>query len=83
MCFLLPGSFSIKNVTPSPEGEASKIKIKLRMNIHGVFSVSTASMVEKVITPPEAEPEAMETDHGEKKADQTADKNPANGEEVF
>ena len=46
VCF--KGSFTINNVTPNNEGEASKVKVKVRVNIHGAFSVTQASLVEKV-----------------------------------
>lgn len=54
------GTFTIKNITPNEEGEAGKIKIKVRMNIHGVFYVKDATMVEK--QSPVEVPEAMDTD---------------------
>lgn len=50
------GRFSIKDVVPSKEGESSKIKVKVRLNIHGVLNVVNASLVEKL--PPATEPEA-------------------------
>ena len=34
-------------MSPTEEGEASKVKVKVRMNIHGVFFVKSATMVEK------------------------------------
>nr|CAB3254435.1 heat shock 70 kDa protein 4L [Phallusia mammillata] len=42
------GSFTINNVVPTKEGEAAKVKVKVRINIHGVFSVTQASIVEKL-----------------------------------
>uniref|UniRef100_H2ZJ34 Uncharacterized protein n=1 Tax=Ciona savignyi TaxID=51511 RepID=H2ZJ34_CIOSA len=42
------GKFCIDNVTPNQEGDGSKIKVKVRLNIHGLFSVIQASIVEKV-----------------------------------
>ena len=42
------GRFNIKNVTPTSKGEAAKIKVKLRLNIHGIFSVRSASMIETI-----------------------------------
>lgn len=54
------GQFLIKNVAPQQSGESSKVKVKVRVNIHGVFSVSGASLVE-VVKPTEGE-EPMETD---------------------
>ena len=41
------GSFTINKVVPQPNGESSKVKVKVRVNIHGMFNVSSASMVEK------------------------------------
>uniref|UniRef100_A0A0A9XY29 Heat shock 70 kDa protein 4L n=1 Tax=Lygus hesperus TaxID=30085 RepID=A0A0A9XY29_LYGHE len=41
------GQFIIKEVKPTPEGESSKIKVKARINIHGIFSITSASLVEK------------------------------------
>ena len=52
-----PGQFHIKNVSPTEEGEASKVKVKVRVNIHGVFFIKSATMVEH--QKPE---EAMETE---------------------
>lgn len=42
------GTFKVNNVVPAAEGESSKIKVKVRMNIHGVFTIKQASLVEKV-----------------------------------
>ncbi|XP_001641799.2 97 kDa heat shock protein [Nematostella vectensis] len=60
------GKYSVKNVVPTAEGDVSKVKVKIRMDVHGIFNVAGASLVEKV---KEAEPEAMETApvEGEKK----------------
>lgn len=35
-------------VQPNAEGENSKVKVKVRVNIHGVFAVSSASLIEPV-----------------------------------
>uniref|UniRef100_H2ZJ38 Uncharacterized protein n=1 Tax=Ciona savignyi TaxID=51511 RepID=H2ZJ38_CIOSA len=43
----------------SDEGDGSKIKVKVRLNIHGLFSVIQASIVEKVVV--ENGDERMET----------------------
>ncbi|XP_067842079.1 heat shock protein 105 kDa-like [Heptranchias perlo] len=42
------GQFIIQDVVPQTNGEKSKVKVKVLVNIHGLFSVSTASMTEKV-----------------------------------
>lgn len=54
------GEFLIKNVVPQASGESAKVKVKVRVNIHGVFSVSSASLIE-VVKAVEGE-EPMETD---------------------
>ncbi|XP_005991355.1 heat shock 70 kDa protein 4L [Latimeria chalumnae] len=41
------GCYTVQNVVPQPDGENSKVKVKVRVNVHGIFSVSTASLVEK------------------------------------
>ncbi|XP_073339753.1 heat shock 70 kDa protein 4L isoform X5 [Pagrus major] len=41
------GCFSIQNVVPQPDGDSSKVKVKVRVNVHGIFSVSSASLIEK------------------------------------
>jgi len=56
--------FLIKDVVPTADGEPSKIKVKVRLNTHGVFTVHSATMVEKLATPPpsptkEEAPEGM------------------------
>uniref|UniRef100_A0A1A8MCT6 Heat shock protein 4b n=1 Tax=Nothobranchius pienaari TaxID=704102 RepID=A0A1A8MCT6_9TELE len=40
------GQFVIQKVIPQASGESSKVKVKVRVNIHGIFSVSSASLVE-------------------------------------
>ncbi|XP_074017969.1 heat shock protein 105 kDa isoform X2 [Numenius arquata] len=42
------GRYVIQNVAAQKDGEKSKVKVKVRINTHGIFSVSTASMVEPV-----------------------------------
>uniref|UniRef100_A0A673GRN4 Heat shock protein 4a n=1 Tax=Sinocyclocheilus rhinocerous TaxID=307959 RepID=A0A673GRN4_9TELE len=54
------GQFNIQKVVPQPSGESSKVKVKVRVNVHGVFSVSSASLVEVVKSAEGEEP--METD---------------------
>ncbi|MEQ2286410.1 Heat shock 70 kDa protein 4L [Ameca splendens] len=42
------GCFSVRNVVPQPDGDSSKVKVKVRINIHGILSVSSASLIEKL-----------------------------------
>lgn len=39
------GRYTIKNVTPTADGELSVVKIKARMNLHGVLNVESAYIV--------------------------------------
>ncbi|GBP59517.1 97 kDa heat shock protein [Eumeta japonica] len=41
------GQWNIKDVQPTPEGESQKVKLKVRVNIHGIITVASASLVEK------------------------------------
>ncbi|XP_074011341.1 heat shock 70 kDa protein 4L isoform X5 [Numenius arquata] len=41
------GRFTIQNVGPQHDGDNSKVKVKVRVNIHGLFSVASASVIEK------------------------------------
>lgn len=45
-------------MVPQPDGDSSKVKVKVRVNIHGIFSVSSASLIEKQ----KGEGEDMQTD---------------------
>lgn len=54
------GQFLIQNVVPQESGECAKVKVKVRVNVHGVFSVSSASSVETVKTSEGEEPMEME-----------------------
>ncbi|NXI80889.1 HS74L protein, partial [Rhipidura dahli] len=50
------GRFTIQNVGPQHDGDNSKVKVKVRVNIHGLFSVANASIIEK---------QSVEGDHGD------------------
>ncbi|XP_075020589.1 heat shock 70 kDa protein 4 isoform X2 [Calonectris borealis] len=52
--------FLVQKVTPQTDGSSSKVKVKVRVNIHGIFSVSSASLVEVHKSDENEEP--METD---------------------
>ncbi|XP_054481227.1 heat shock 70 kDa protein 4a [Anoplopoma fimbria] len=58
------GQFLIKNVVPQGSGESSKVKVKVRVNVHGMFSVSGASLIEVMKTADGEEP--IETDQPSK-----------------
>ncbi|XP_050017849.1 heat shock protein 105 kDa isoform X2 [Alexandromys fortis] len=78
------GRFVVQNVSAQKDGEKSKVKVKVRVNTHGIFTISTASMVEKVPTeeddgssveadmecPNQKPAESSDVDANEKKVDQ-------------
>ncbi|XP_034539238.1 heat shock 70 kDa protein 4a isoform X2 [Notolabrus celidotus] len=65
------GQFLVQNVVPQASGESAKVKVKVRVNVHGVFSVSSASLVE-VLKAGEGE-EPMETEQTGKEEETTTD----------
>ena len=74
------GSFQISNVQPQANGESSKVKVKVRVNNHGIFNVQSASMVEKLDNKGD-EPESMETDAKENEANENTDVSQSNEEQ--
>lgn len=61
------GLWKVKDVKPGPEG-ARKVKVKVRVNPNGVFSVCSATMYETVECKDEEKPvEVMEVDESVKK----------------
>ncbi|XP_053599768.1 97 kDa heat shock protein isoform X2 [Plodia interpunctella] len=41
------GQWHIRDVQPTSEGESQKVKLKVRVNINGIITVASASLVEK------------------------------------
>ena len=41
--------FHIQGVKPGAQGEAQKVKVKVRLNLHGVLQVVSATMMEKQV----------------------------------
>lgn len=65
----LIGCFNIQKVTPAANGESAKVKVKVRVNSHGIFSVMSATQTEQLEDDGKEE-ENMDVDT-EKKADAT------------
>ncbi|KAG7161728.1 97 kDa heat shock protein-like [Homarus americanus] len=63
------GHYTVENVAPGPEGECQKVKVKVRVNLHGLFTVASASLTEKK----EAVEESQENMETEDKHDKTTD----------
>ena len=67
------GQFQIQGVKPDAKGEAQKVKVKVRLNIHGTLQVVSATLMERqpaqsngeagaTETATPTEPEGMDTD---------------------
>ncbi|XP_013418589.1 97 kDa heat shock protein-like isoform X2 [Lingula anatina] len=54
------GSFTIKDVKAQPKGESAKVKVKVRVDIHGIFKITSATTTEKIENASQEEP--MEVD---------------------
>eukprot|EP01137_Pigoraptor_chileana_P004687 Opistho-2@46663 len=59
------GTFRISNIRPDRNGQASKVKAKVKVNASGVFAVEAAHMVEDVADITAGAPVPMETDQKE------------------
>ena len=71
---LFVGKFLVDKVVPQANGDAAKVKVKVRVDIHGVFKVSSATMVEKVDkAPEEVKEEPMETENGQAQPEEKAE----------
>nr|QTA73203.1 heat shock protein 70 [Monochamus alternatus] len=51
------GTWLIKDIRPNTEGKPQKVKVKVRVNLHGIMTISSASMYEAKES---AEPESPE-----------------------
>lgn len=40
------GTWIVKDIKPTAEGKPQKVKVKVRVNLHGIMTVSSASMIE-------------------------------------
>lgn len=49
---MFSGSWIVKNVTPGPNNETRKVKVKVRVNPNGIFSICSANTFETVEVPP-------------------------------
>lgn len=54
------GSFHCKNVVPNANGDPVQIKVKSRLNLHGILSFEGAQLIEEETAEPEPLPEGAE-----------------------
>uniref|UniRef100_A0A8C5X345 Heat shock 70 kDa protein 4L n=1 Tax=Malurus cyaneus samueli TaxID=2593467 RepID=A0A8C5X345_9PASS len=79
------GRFTIQNVGPQHDGDNSKVKVKVRVNIHGLFSVANASIIEKQNVEGDHNDTPMDTESSSKNQDEETENagtetKPASGE---
>lgn len=41
------GQFTVRDVKPTADGASQKVKVKARVNLHGIFSINSATLLEK------------------------------------
>ena len=85
------GVFEIGEVKPKEDGSNQKVKVKVRVNLNGVFTVASASLIEKheveeeVEVPMDVDPskeDDKKKEDGEKKEGEDAGESPAGGEDA-
>ncbi|XP_045478731.1 heat shock 70 kDa protein 4 isoform X2 [Harmonia axyridis] len=67
------GTWIIKDVRPNAEGKAQKVKVKVRLNLNGIMSISSASLFEakNASEPDSPEEEQQQQNGGDQKANET------------
>ncbi|KAF7278431.1 heat shock protein 70Cb isoform X2 [Rhynchophorus ferrugineus] len=79
------GTWLVKDIRPAPDGKSQKVKVKVRINLHGIMSISSASLIEAKESPDNeiAESDQQESNAAEKQNDegqQQCDGDTASGE---
>ncbi|XP_023018225.2 heat shock protein 70Cb isoform X1 [Leptinotarsa decemlineata] len=67
------GTWVIKDIRPNAEGKPQKVKVKVRVNLHGIMTISSASMYEAKESPEPESPE--ETQQSQKDAPESEQQN--------
>lgn len=70
------GQFTVRDVKPTSDGASQKVKVKARINLNGVFSISSATLLEKSELQDEPAPpsEPMETTEKESQPSESEEK---------
>ncbi|XP_050521873.1 heat shock 70 kDa protein 4 [Daktulosphaira vitifoliae] len=71
------GQFTVRDVKPTSEGACQKVKVKARVNLHGIFNISSATLLEKSEIqeePANPPPEPMETSEKEQQPAENEEK---------
>lgn len=70
------GQFTVRDVKPTADGASQKVKVKARINLHGIFSINSATLLEKAELQDEPAPpsEPMESSENEPQPTESEDK---------
>jgi len=70
------GQYTIRDVKPTADGTSQKVKVKARVNLHGIFSISSATLLEKTEVNDEPSPpsEPMESSDKEPQPTESEEK---------
>ncbi|KAG5890080.1 hypothetical protein JTB14_003644 [Gonioctena quinquepunctata] len=60
------GTWVIKDIRPNAEGKAQKVKVKVRVNLHGIMTISSAAMYEAKESPEPESPEETQPAQAQK-----------------
>lgn len=78
----LIGTYAINNISRPSSSDPSNIKVKVKLDIHGIFSVEEAQLVEVLPEAPDSPATPMETEKAEKtEAESTEEKKDEKKEE--
>ncbi|KAF2880978.1 hypothetical protein ILUMI_25194 [Ignelater luminosus] len=77
------GIWTVKDIRPTAEGKAQKVKVKVRINLHGIMNISSASLIESKESPDNDVPEEQQkiNENSEQPQNETANGQPEEGEE--
>ncbi|KAK9875649.1 hypothetical protein WA026_009447 [Henosepilachna vigintioctopunctata] len=73
------GTWIIKDVRPNAEGKAQKVKVKVRLNLHGIMSISSASMYEAKNSPESDVADEQQNQNANGQNDASAEQQQKNG----
>ncbi|KAF5284581.1 hypothetical protein FQR65_LT02407 [Abscondita terminalis] len=62
------GMWTVKDIHPTSDGKSQKVKVKARINLHGIMNISSASLIES-----KESPEADGPDDNQEKANENAE----------
>lgn len=71
----------VKDIRPTPDGKPQKVKVKVRINLHGVMTVSSASLIEAKEATGSESPENEKQDARAVEQQQNGEQQPQGGQQ--